>query len=50
MEIIKSFKGFSKDMTCCPGSTPFHYEEGKEEENPHPVKTVFPWRAGTMCA
>ena len=34
METIKSFKGFNKDMTCCPGSKPFQYEEGKEyEEN-----------------
>ena len=34
MEIIKAFKGFNKDMTCCPGATPFQYEEGKEyEEN-----------------
>ena len=32
MEIIKSYKGFNKDMTCCPGSKPFQYEEGKEYE------------------
>ena len=32
METIKSFKGFNKDMTCCPGSTPFQYEEGAEYE------------------
>ena len=32
MEIIKSFKGFNKDMTCCPGSKHFQYEEGKEYE------------------
>ena len=32
METIKSFKGFNKDMTCCPGSMPFQYEEGKEYE------------------
>ena len=31
MEIIKSYKGFNKDMTCDPtGSNPFQYEEGKE--------------------
>ena len=32
MEIIKAFKGFNKDMTCCPGYNPFQYEEGKEYE------------------
>ncbi|HIT65973.1 MAG TPA: hypothetical protein IAB61_01820 [Candidatus Merdisoma merdipullorum] len=32
MEIIKAFKGFNKDMTCCPGTKPFQYEEGKEYE------------------
>ena len=32
METIKSYKGFNKDMTCCPGSKPFQYEEGKEYE------------------
>ena len=32
MEIVKSYKGFNKDMTCCPGSKPFQYEEGKEYE------------------
>ena len=32
METIKSFKGFNKDMTCCPGTKPFQYEEGKEYE------------------
>ena len=33
MEIIKSYKGFNKDMTCNPtGSDPFQYEEGKEYE------------------
>ena len=32
MDVIKSFKGFNKDMTCCPGSKPFQYEEGKEYE------------------
>lgn len=32
MEIIKSYKGFNKDMTCCPGSRPFQYEEGAEYE------------------
>ena len=32
MDVIKSYKGFNKDMTCCPGSKPFQYEEGKEYE------------------
>ena len=33
MEIIKSYKGFNKDMTCDPtGDNPFQYEEGKEYE------------------
>ena len=32
MEIIKAFKGFNKDMTCCPSTKPFQYEEGKEYE------------------
>ena len=32
MDVIKSYKGFNKDMTCCPGSTPFQYEEGAEYE------------------
>ena len=33
MEIVKSYKGFNKDMTCCPGSRPFQYEEGAEYMN-----------------
>ena len=32
MDVIKSYKGFNKDMTCCPGTKPFQYEEGKEYE------------------
>ena len=33
-EVIKSYKGFSRDMTCNPGGVSFQYEEGKEyEEN-----------------
>ena len=32
MDVIKSYKGFNKDMTCCPGTKPFRYEEGKEYE------------------
>lgn len=32
MDVIKSYKGFNKDMTCCPGSRPFQYEEGAEYE------------------
>ena len=32
MDVIKSYKGFNKDMTCCPGAKPFQYEEGKEYE------------------
>ena len=32
MDVIKSYKGFNKDMTCCPGSRPFQYEEGEEYE------------------
>ena len=32
MDVIKSYKGFNKDMTCCPGYNPFQYEEGKEYE------------------
>ena len=32
MDVIKSYKGFNKDMTCCPGLRPFQYEEGAEYE------------------
>ena len=32
MEVIKSYKGFKKDMTCNPNGVPFQYEEGKEYE------------------
>ena len=33
-EVIKSYKGFNRDMTCNPDGVSFQYEEGKEyEEN-----------------
>ncbi len=32
MKVIKSYKGFNKDMTCNPNGVPFQYEEGKEYE------------------
>ena len=32
MEVIKSYKGFNKDMTCNPNGVTFQYKEGKEYE------------------
>ena len=31
-EVIKSYKGFNRDMTCNPEGTSFQYEEGREYE------------------
>ena len=31
-EVIKSYKGFNRDMTCNPEGVSFQYEEGKEYE------------------
>lgn len=31
-EVIKSYKGFNRDMTCNPNGVSFQYEEGKEYE------------------
>ena len=31
-EVIKSYKGFNRDMTCNPERTNFQYEEGREYE------------------
>ena len=31
-EVIKSYKGFDRDMTCNPDGASFQYEEGKEYE------------------
>ena len=31
-EVIKSYKGFNRDMTCNPDGASFQYEEGKEYE------------------
>ena len=31
-EVIKSYKGFNRDMTCNPEGTNFQYEEGREYE------------------
>ncbi len=31
-EVIKSYKGFNRDMTCNPEEVSFQYEEGKEYE------------------
>ena len=31
-EVIKSYKGFNRDMTCNPDGVSFQYEEGKEYE------------------
>ena len=31
-EVIKSYKGFNRDMTCNPKGTSFQYEEGREYE------------------
>ena len=29
---MKAYKGFNKDMTCCPGNEAFHFEEGMTYE------------------
>ena len=47
-EVIKSYKGFNRDMTCNPDGVSFQYEEGKEYEEDNAEACEYGFHACEM--